>query len=164
MARLKIWNNVEWIYVDSNVSTVSSSYASTASYALNGGGGGGGTSLETGSTYPITSSWAESASWVSNIGYPIITYPHSSMSLDMSFNKEYIRLTHATSCSITVESQSVVSWTDDVDMVFRVAAAGFPRIITASTVTVNGGAVASTLAQHSTFALKRVSQDVWDLI
>lgn len=35
----------------------SSSYAITASYSLNGGSGG--TSLITGSTYPITSSWAE---------------------------------------------------------------------------------------------------------
>jgi hypothetical protein len=40
-------------------SSVSSSYALTASYALNGnGGGGGGTSLGTGSTYPFTSSWS----------------------------------------------------------------------------------------------------------
>lgn len=35
------------------------SYAITSSYALNGGGtGGGGTTLITGSTYPITASWA----------------------------------------------------------------------------------------------------------
>jgi hypothetical protein len=39
-------------------SSVSSSYALTASYALNGNGGGGGTSLGTGSTYPFTSSWS----------------------------------------------------------------------------------------------------------
>lgn len=39
--------------------SISSSYALTASYAMNGGGGGGGgTTLYTGSTYPITSSWA----------------------------------------------------------------------------------------------------------
>jgi len=40
------------------------SYALTASYALNGGGGG--TSLTTGSTYPITSSWAITASYCLN--------------------------------------------------------------------------------------------------
>ena len=38
---------------------VSSSYALTASFAMNGGGGG--TSLVTGSTYPITSSWSLNA-------------------------------------------------------------------------------------------------------
>ena len=38
---------------------ISSSYAITASFALNSGGGG--TSLVTGSTYPITSSWANNA-------------------------------------------------------------------------------------------------------
>ena len=37
-------------------SVISSSYALTASFALNGGGGG--TTLTTGSTYPITSSWS----------------------------------------------------------------------------------------------------------
>jgi hypothetical protein len=42
-------------------SSLSSSYAQTASYALNGGGAG--TTLNTGSLYPITSSWAISASW-----------------------------------------------------------------------------------------------------
>jgi len=47
---------------------VSSSYSDTASFALNGGG----TTLDTGSTYPITSSWAEnsvyviSSSWASS--------------------------------------------------------------------------------------------------
>ena len=48
--------------------SVTSSYALaalTASYAMNGGGDGGFT-LTTGSTYPITSSWAVSASWASS--------------------------------------------------------------------------------------------------
>ena len=40
----------------------SASYSLTSSFALNGGGGGGGTSLTTGSTYPITASWAQTAS------------------------------------------------------------------------------------------------------
>jgi hypothetical protein len=42
-----------------NLNSVSSSYALTASFALNGGSGG--TTLTTGSTYPITSSWANNA-------------------------------------------------------------------------------------------------------
>jgi hypothetical protein len=41
------------------LNSISSSYALTASYAMNGGGGG--TSLITGSTYPITSSWSNNA-------------------------------------------------------------------------------------------------------
>lgn len=140
----------------------SASYALTASYALNGGAGG--TTLTTGSFYPITSSWAESASYVFNTGYTVVTWPHSSMSLDMSYNKTYVRLTHATSCSITVESQSVVPWTDNVDIAFRVAGAGYPAIVTSSGVTVNNGDLATTFVQHNNFALKRISQDVWDLI
>jgi hypothetical protein len=51
---------------------VSSSYALTASYALNGGGGG--MSLVTGSTYPITSSWSNntvSASYAITASYAL---------------------------------------------------------------------------------------------
>jgi hypothetical protein len=51
---------------------VSSSYALTASYALNGGSGG--TTLITGSTYPITSSWANnviSASYSLSSSYSV---------------------------------------------------------------------------------------------
>lgn len=48
----------------------SSSYALTASYALNGGGGGGGATLQTGSFYPITSSWALTASYASSSTIP----------------------------------------------------------------------------------------------
>jgi hypothetical protein len=53
---------------------VSSSYALTASYALNGGSGGGGTTLTTGSTYPITSSWSNnsvSSSYVLTASYAL---------------------------------------------------------------------------------------------
>jgi hypothetical protein len=46
-----------------NLNSVSSSYSLTASYALNGGSGG--TTLTTGSTYPITSSWAINATTAS---------------------------------------------------------------------------------------------------
>lgn len=48
-------------YID-NFTFVSASYSLTASHALNGGG----SSLTTGSTYPITSSWAETSSFSLN--------------------------------------------------------------------------------------------------
>jgi hypothetical protein len=51
---------------------ISSSYALTASFALNGGGGG--TTLVTGSTYPITSSWSNntiSASYALTSSYAV---------------------------------------------------------------------------------------------
>jgi hypothetical protein len=46
-------------FTGSVLGIISSSFATTASFALNGGGAG--TSLGTGSTYPITSSWATNA-------------------------------------------------------------------------------------------------------
>jgi hypothetical protein len=131
---------------------------------LGGGGGGGGTSLSTGSSYPITSSWAESASYSEFKSYPVTTESSGFRTLGLSDAFTYIRLTNATSCSITVPSQSVVSWPDTVDIVFRIAAAGLPNFVTASTITITNGAFVSAMAQHSTFALKKVATDVWDLI
>ena len=55
--KVSVWASKYGIATSGSFS-ISSSYARTASYALNGGG----TSLTTGSTYPITSSWALSAS------------------------------------------------------------------------------------------------------
>jgi hypothetical protein len=54
--------------VSKSLYDISSSYALTASYALNGGGGG--TSLVSGSTYNITSSNAVTASYASNVTLP----------------------------------------------------------------------------------------------
>jgi len=48
-------------YILHGGSISSASYAATASFAMNGGGGGGGTGLATGSDYPFTSSWADTA-------------------------------------------------------------------------------------------------------
>lgn len=55
--------------------------ASAAASGFGTGGGGGGTSLTTGSTYPITSSWAETASYSVNGGTTLVTgstYPITS--------------------------------------------------------------------------------------
>lgn len=57
-------------------SALSSSYALTASYALNGGSGG--SSLQTGSTYPFTSSWALNALNGGTTLYTGSTYPFTS--------------------------------------------------------------------------------------
>lgn len=66
-------------------SIVSSSYALTASYALNGGGGG--TTLITGSTYSITSSWSNNSisSSVSISSSYTVTASYSSNSLTASY-------------------------------------------------------------------------------
>lgn len=51
---------------DSNwVKIMTGSIYVSASYALNGGSGGGGATLQTGSYYPITSSWSDNATTAS---------------------------------------------------------------------------------------------------
>jgi hypothetical protein len=66
-------------FIQSHIIVQSSSYASTASYVLNGGG----SSLTTGSTYPITSSYALTASSFSSISGSNLLY------LQCSDNKTY---------------------------------------------------------------------------
>ncbi len=71
-------------------SSISSSYALTASYSLNGGSGG--TSLTTGSTYPITSSWSNNsltASYFSGSISNAISAISSSYALTASFKPNY---------------------------------------------------------------------------
>ena len=133
MARLKIWNETEWVYVDSSVSTVSGSYALTSSYSP-----------------PLS--------------YPVTTESSGFKTLALSDGFTYIRLTNATSCSITVPSQSVVVWPTSIDIAFRVAGAGLPNFVTASTITINNASAASSLQQHDVFILKKVANDVWDFI
>ncbi len=61
-------------------SSVSSSYALTSSYSLNGGSGG--TTLTTGSFYPITSSWSTTSSYdLNSCRTPISLSYSSTMSL-----------------------------------------------------------------------------------
>ena len=72
--------------VSASISTTSSYVSPTfisASAAASGfgTGGGGGTSLITGSTYPITSSWAQTSSYAINGGTTLVTgsiYPITS--------------------------------------------------------------------------------------
>jgi len=76
----------------------------------------------------------------------------------------YVRLTHASGCTITVLQQSTIAWPADVEIYFRVAAAVSPTVAEGSGVTVNNKAGAATVIQHGTFALKRIAENVWDLI
>ena len=57
------------IITSGSLYSLSSSYSTTASYALNGGG----SSLTTGSTYPITASWSVSSSWTNTSSYAVLS-------------------------------------------------------------------------------------------
>lgn len=76
MSRLKIREGGSWRYVDSptNITaSLTSSYAISASYSLNGGSG---TSLTTGSFYPITASWSSNSltsSYFNEVSASLIT-------------------------------------------------------------------------------------------
>lgn len=79
------------------LSNGSASYAITASYALNGGTGGGG-SLSTGSSYPITSSWANNLTITSS------AQTTGSYTLVAGDYGKVITFTNATTNSIVIPS------------------------------------------------------------
>jgi hypothetical protein len=98
------------------------------------------------------------------VSYPVQTVSSGFKTLSSSDAFTYIRLTNATSCSITVTSQSVTIWPTTVDIAFRIAGAGLPNFVTASTITINNASAATTFQQHDVFVLKKIATDVWDLI
>lgn len=114
----------------------SSSYAITASYALNGGGGGASTVTSSAST---------------------------SFTLALIDASKYIRTTAATAVSITVPPQSDVVWADSTEMIFEQAGAGQITMITGSGVTINTSETLKSQRQYSVMGIKRVSSDVWTL-
>ena len=90
------------------VTSISSSYSTTSSYALNGG-----TVLTTGSTYPITASWAITASYALNGGGLSLitgsTYPiTSSNSLTSSYYNGNTLVVNNTISNVTTSTASVI--------------------------------------------------------
>ena len=97
----------------------------------------------------------------------IITESTTARSLSLTDIGAYIRLTNASSCTITIPANSTVDWAGETvppTIYVRVAAAGIPTLSNAG-VTINDplGVIAS-LAEGSNFELQWVASDVWDII
>ena len=97
----------------------------------------------------------------------IITESTTARSLSLTDIGAYIRLTNASSCTITIPANSTVDWAGETEpptIYFRVAAAGIPTLSNAG-VTINDTlGVVAALEAGSTFALQWVATDVWDII
>jgi hypothetical protein len=95
---------------------------------------------------------------------PVITESTTARSLTLSDAGSYIRLTNASSCTITLPTEAAQAWTAGTEIFFRVAAAGIPVLSNAG-VTVNDElGIIAALEQGSTFGLKKVGTNIWDLI
>ena len=97
----------------------------------------------------------------------IITESTTARSLSLTDIGAYIRLTNASSCTITIPANSTVDWAGETvppTIYVRAAAAGIPTLSNAG-VTINDplGVIAS-LAEGSNFELQWVASDVWDII
>ena len=97
----------------------------------------------------------------------IITDSTTARSLSLTDIGAYIRLTNASSCTITIPANATVDWAGETEpptIYVRVAAAGIPTLSNAG-VTINDTlGVIAALEEGSTFALQWVSSNVWDII
>ena len=97
----------------------------------------------------------------------IITESTTARSLSLTDIGAYIRLTNASSCTITIPTNSTVDWAGEAEppiIYVRVAATGVPTLSNAG-VTVNDAlGVIAALEEGSTFALQWVASNVWDII
>ena len=97
----------------------------------------------------------------------IITDSTTARSLSLTDIGAYIRLTNASSCTITIPANATVDWAGETEppaIYVRVAAAGIPTLSSAG-VTINDTlGVIAALEEGSTFALQWVASNVWDII
>ncbi len=78
---------------------------------------------------------------------------------------QFVRLTNAGACTITVPANSTTAFEDGDTVYFRVTTVSPAALTLGSGVTVNNAAAITTLPQHSTFALRRTATtDVWDFV
>lgn len=87
----------------------------------------------------------------------------TSITLDLTNAKQYIRFTNAAGATVTVPPQSSISWPSDVEIMVEQAGAQTIRISPGVGVTVNVpfGYLSRTRTQYSVLSIKRVSSDVW---
>ena len=97
----------------------------------------------------------------------IIEDSTTARSLSLTDIGGYIRLTNASSCTITIPANATVDWAGETEppaIYVRVAAAGIPTLSGAG-VTINDTlGVIAALEEGSTFALQWVASNVWDII
>lgn len=87
----------------------------------------------------------------------------TSITLDLTNEKQYIRFTDAAGATVTVPPQSSISWPSDVEIMVEQAGAQTIRISPGVGVTINTpyGYLSRTRTQYSVLSIKRVSSDVW---
>jgi len=88
----------------------------------------------------------------------------AAVSLGLGDVGRYVRLTNAGAVTVTVLQQATVNWPADTEIEFRIASTATVTIAEGAGVTVNNRTAAASLGQHSNFTLKRVAENLWDLI
>lgn len=103
---------------------------------------------------------------MTGVAYSVVANDTStSKTLTISEIGKYTRLIHTTPCAITVPPQSTTAWPTNSEFTFRITTmTGIPTIIQGTGVTVNNKNAVSSMTMHSTFKLKRIGTDLWDLI
>lgn len=127
---------------------------------------GNATAIADGALSIAKTSGLQSALDVAGGPVAIVTESTTGRTMALTDINKYVRLTNASSCTITVPPNSTVAWASQARppvLYFRIAAAGIPTLA-GSGVTFNGSAKVAAMAQHDTFALQWAASDVWDVI
>ena len=97
--------------------------------------------------------------------YSSVEISTSTLTLGTTHISKYIRCNNITRTDITVPRQLTVAWPEESIIYFRrVNGAGPIYLIADTSVVINGAIFAPTILENQNFALKRVSQNVWDFI
>jgi hypothetical protein len=98
-----------------SLNSITSSYANTSSWAINSLNVGGGTTLYTGSTYPITSSWTEKTVFSNSSSYLIYSgFPNGTSSYALSTQNTYHATISDTASFVNISGKvPSSSWADN---------------------------------------------------
>jgi hypothetical protein len=115
---------------------------------------------------PTFSNQATSKNYVDNAVRSLsITELTTARTLSTADVNQYIRCASITGTTITVPPNNVVGWPDGATIYFRrVSGAGPILIVGGANVTINGAFLAPSILENQSFALKRLSSDVWDFV
>lgn len=146
---------------------ITTSWAISASYALNGGSGGSGSSptasyalfAET-ADFAFESAYSVSASYAPTNGSTVITESSTTRSLTPSDENKWIRFT-AASCSVILTTGS---WSSNAELFLESAGTGYITVYSSSGIILHSSTTFQSNTQYSVMGLKRVDTNTWILV
>lgn len=93
----------------------------------------------------------------------VVEEPTTARTLTLADLNKYIRLTNASSTTITLPNDTTVLWTANPEIFFYLVGTVAPTFNLGVGVTLTNGAAVSTLVQYQRMSVKRTASSSWDL-